>query len=180
MDDTIMLHVLCRTEHLLVSNRKLKSHRGQFCSECFLPWDKGGNKGANFEYSNFSLAAFPVKRSVWQKCQLFGYLPGDGGAVVSRIGLVWGIDQWDQKGHGPVRSSGWLIYRKSVSTQWKNCIHVTQSTGEKEEQLKSKQPASWAYSSSRRWEASRIQRNKHLSVSGRWQRGHTHTHTHTD
>ena len=110
-----------------------------------------------------------------------------GGVVGSRIGLVWGVDQWDENGHGPVWSSGWLICRKPVSTQWNSYVHVTQSIGEKEEQLQSKQPAIWAYSSSRRREASRIQRNKHLSVSGTWLVGHTqtqtqthrHTHTHT-
>lgn len=39
---------------------------------------------------------------MYMKCQLFCHLQGDQGAVVLKIGLVWGADQWDENSHGLV------------------------------------------------------------------------------
>lgn len=133
MDDSIMLHVLCRSEHLLVSIGKLKSHKGQICLDCFLP--QGSSQLLTFRFQPSSTA---VKKSAWTRvlaCQLFCHLQGARGAVGPRIGLVWGADLWDENGHSLVPYSGQFICRKPVSTQWNRCVHVTQPTGDKEEQL---------------------------------------------
>ena len=121
-------HVLCGSEPLLVGKGKWKSHKGQICSECFLP--------QNRELLTLKLQSCCVSckeislADVYWKYQLLGYLQKDGCTAVSRIGLVWG-----ENGRGPVWPSGWLICRKPVSMHWNSHVHVTQSTGEKEEQL---------------------------------------------
>lgn len=106
MGNPIMLHVLCRTEHLLVSKGKLKSHKGQICSECVLPQDRGKKKRQLLIFKFQYLAAFRVKRSVLQMCtgsvNCLDICREMGGVVGCRIGLVWGVDQWDENGHGPV------------------------------------------------------------------------------
>lgn len=73
---------------------------------------------------------------MYVKCQLFCHLQGDQGAVVPKIGPVWGADQRDGNSHGLVWFIGRLICRRPVSKQWNRCVRVTQATGDKEEQLR--------------------------------------------